>query len=66
MSEGVIMKYKERMQRKYCNGCNVNGWDTQLFCSVYMNELYCNDCLETLSDGDEMGGKLGDHKFEPI
>ena len=52
------------MQQKYCDGCNVTGWDTQLYCSVYVRELYCDNCLETLSDDD--GGKLGDHKFEPI
>ena len=57
-------KYKSKMQRKYCDGCNVTGWDTQLYCSVYVRELYCDNCLETLSDDD--GGKLGDHKFEPI
>ena len=57
-------KYKEKMKRKYCNGCNITGLDTQLYCSVYVRELYCDNCLETLSDGD--GGKLGDHKFEPI
>lgn len=58
--------FKEKMKRKYCNGCNVTGWDTQLYCSVYVRELYCDNCLETLSDGDGCGGKLGDHKFEPI
>ena len=59
-------KFEEKMKRKYCNGCNVTGWDTQLYCSVYVRELYCDNCLETLSDGDGGGGKLGDHKFEPI
>ena len=58
--------FKMKMQRKYCDGCMVTGWDTQLYCSVYVRELYCDDCLETLSDGGGGGGKLGDHKFEPI
>ena len=44
--------------------CEKNGWETELFCSVYIRGLYCNDCLETTSD--EGGGKLCDHKFEPL
>ena len=56
--------YKEKMKQKYCNGCYSNGWEKQLYCSPHIYPLYCEDCLETLSDGD--GGILGDHKFEPI
>jgi len=59
-----IQRAEERLRRKYCYGCDKNGLETQLFCSVYLSELYCEDCLEYESDGD--GGKLGDHKFEPI
>lgn len=52
------------LERKYCNYCDKTGLETQLFSSVYIRELYCNDCLETLSDGER--GKLSCHKFEPI
>ena len=57
-------KMKEKLSRKYCCICETNGWDSDLFCSVYIQGLYCNDCLETMSDGD--GGNLCDHKFEPL
>ena len=55
---------KKRMKLVYCDGCDCDGWDKQLYCSWIVRELYCDDCLETLSDG--YGNKLGDHKFEPI
>ena len=55
---------KEKLSRKYCCMCEKNGWETELFCSVYIRGLYCNDCLETTSD--EGGGKLCHHKFEPL
>ena len=57
-------KYKLKMEKKYCNCCDRNGLEVQLYCSVYIKGLYCDDCLDTLSDG--YGGKLNDHKFEPI
>ena len=57
-------KSMERLKRKYCDGCDANGWDTQLYCSVYICELYCDDCLETLTDDN--GDPLNCHKFEPI
>lgn len=53
---------KEKLSRRYCCICETNGWETELLCSVYIGGLYCNDCLETISDGG--GGKLNDHKFE--
>ena len=56
-------KLIERLSRKYCNSCNKNGWQTDLYCSVYIRGLYCEDCLKDESDGE--GGKLNDHKFEP-
>jgi hypothetical protein len=62
--EKIRHQYQERMKRKCCDGCLTNGFDTQLFHSVYINDIYCEDCLENVSDGD--GGLLGDHKFEPI
>ena len=55
---------KEKLSRRYCCICERNGWETELFCSVYIRGLYCNDCLEITSD--EGGGKLCDHKFEPL
>jgi hypothetical protein len=57
-------EHEEKLSRKYCYECGRTGLETDLFCSVYIRELYCNDCLETTSDGD--GGMLGDHKFEPL
>ena len=57
-------KYKLKMEKKYCNCCDRNGLEVQLYCSVYIKGLYCDDCLDTLSDG--YGGQLNDHKFEPI
>ena len=55
---------KERLSRKYCCICESNGYETELFRSVYIRGLYCNDCLEIESDGE--GGILSNHKFEPI
>ena len=57
-------EYQEKWSRKYCCLCDRTGLETDLFCSVYIRGLYCNDCLETMSDGD--GGVLNDHKFEPL
>ena len=57
-------KEQERMRNKYCGNCGQNGLETDLFCSVYIRGLYCNDCLDCVSD--EGGGVLSDHKFEPI
>jgi len=57
-------KSMERLKRKYCDGCNATGWDTQLYCSVYIRDLYCDDCLETMTD--DYGDPLNCHKFEPI
>ena len=53
---------EEELSRTYCCICEKNGLETELFCSIYISGLYCNDCLETTSDGD--GGNLSDHKFE--
>ena len=55
---------EEQMKRKYCCICEKNGMETDLFHSVYIRGLYCNDCLEIESDGE--GCKLSDHKFEPF
>lgn len=50
--------------RKYCSECGVNGLEAQLMCSPYILDIFCEDCIEDLSDGE--GGELSDHKFEPI
>ena len=57
-------KVQEKLSKKYCCICGKNGWETELLCSVYISGLYCDDCLDTESDGE--GGKLCDHKFEPL
>lgn len=62
--EYKMNKKRERLSRKYCCICDKTGLETDLFCSVYIRGLYCNECLETMSDGD--GGLLCHHKFEPI
>lgn len=54
----------EKLRNLYCYECNANGLDNELFRSVYFRGLYCEDCLETTSDGG--GGLLSDHKFEPL
>lgn len=41
-----LQKIKEKLTHKYCNICNVNGWEKQLFHSVYIKGLYCNNCLD--------------------
>jgi len=55
---------EEKMKRRYCSICEKNGLETDLFHSVYIRGIYCNDCLEFESDGT--GGTLSDHKFEPF
>ena len=57
-------KHQQYIERKYCYNCNETGKTTQLFCSVYVFELYCEKCLNILTDDN--GGKLKYHKFEPI
>ena len=57
-------KLKEKLSKKYCCICEKNGLETELLCSVYIRGLYCNDCIDTMSDGN--GGKLCDHKFESL
>ena len=54
----------EKMYRMYCNECGKNGTEVNLCCSPYIRGLYCDDCIETTSDGD--GDVLGCHKFESI
>jgi hypothetical protein len=54
----------EKLSSQYCNICNKNGLETELFHSVYIRGVYCNDCLDCVSDDD--GGKLCDHKFESL
>ncbi len=57
-------RLKEKLSRRYCCVCDANGLETELFCSVYIRGIYCNDCLECTSDDE--GGLLSDHKFEPL
>ena len=60
----VREKEKERMSRKHCCECGENGWNTELFHSVYISGIYCQTCLDEVSDCE--GGILNDHKFEPL
>ena len=54
----------DKLRNLYCCECYANGYDNDLYRSVYFRGLYCEDCLENTSDGD--GGFLSDHKFEPF
>jgi hypothetical protein len=61
----------EREQKKiagiksiHCRECGISSFESELFYSCYIGGRYCQDCLDTTSDGE--GGSLGDHKFEPI
>ena len=47
-----------------CSNCGVNGLDNQLYLNVFITDIYCEDCLEIVSDG--YGYPLNSHKFEPI
>ena len=54
----------ERLRNTFCDECHQNGYDVELFCSVYVRGIYCLDCLDCVSDGN--GDLLSCHKFEPI
>jgi len=62
--EEAQKKLNERKGRKYCCFCSSTGLEAELYVSPYIRGIYCEDCLETVSDGD--GGTLNDHKFEPF
>lgn len=57
-------KHYEKMNRLECRNCCSNGNETTIYASVYIRGLYCEDCLDIVSDGG--GGVLSDHKFEPM
>lgn len=57
-------RHRQRLARKECCECGANGLEAELFQSPYLDGYYCEDCLDTVSDGN--GGVLGAHKFEPI
>jgi len=54
----------QRLKRIECYNCSANALETELYHSVYIRGIYCEDCLGDVSDGD--GGVLNDHKFEPL
>ena len=55
---------REMLQNEECSNCGTNGLESQLYMSVYITNIYCEDCLEIVSDG--YGYPLNSHKFEPI
>ena len=55
---------EKRTERYHCCSCDASASDTQLYCSVYIRGLYCDDCLEIETDDD--GNPFSDHKFEPF
>lgn len=52
------------LRNKECYECGTSGLHSQLFESVYIRNIYCEDCLDIVSDGG--GYPLNCHKFEPI
>ena len=54
--------YKKHL--KECEECGSDSSETDLYMSVYIGGIYCEDCLGTMSDGE--GGTFSDHKFEPV
>ena len=52
------------MKNKYCDECGANGLEKELLVSVYIQGIYCEDCLEIVDDGN--GDTLDCHKFETI
>ena len=54
--------YKRRV--KYCDNCGASSDDAELLISPYGFGPYCEDCIETMSDGQ--GGEMSGHKFEPV
>lgn len=63
-TEKKIKLMEERSKKIYCSNCENNAMETELFCSVYYSGIYCEDCINYMSDGN--GGTLSDHKFEPL
>lgn len=57
---------RKKMAKYYCGECGITGDEADLFCSVYIRGYYCEDCLDTVSDGNGTGDVLSCHKFEPI
>lgn len=61
-------KTKQPVRKKcralaYCDNCECSSYDTELFISVYCDGIYCEPCLDEVSDGE--GDPLSAHKFEP-
>ena len=61
-AECTTSRHEKRSMDKCCDGCGASG--TLLLGNCHIHELYCEDCIEVVSDGD--GGLLSDHKFEPM
>ena len=59
-----VQQRGHKSKKKYCRECDRDGLEVELFHSIYMAGLYCEECLEITSDGE--GCNLNDHKFEPI
>jgi hypothetical protein len=64
--QSQIRKEKKlaEMKNEFCDECGANGLEKELFISVYIQGIYCDDCLEIVDDGS--GEPLSCHKFETI
>lgn len=50
-------KYEYKKRSLYCNLCDCNGYDNQLYYTPYFSGLYCEDCVDNEYEGT---------KFDPI
>jgi len=57
-------RLRKKLSSKYCCICDNNGYTTQLYKSIHVDELYCETCLK--SEDNEECGKYSDYNFEPI
>ena len=54
----------QRKKNISCDRCGETGDKCELYKSVCMREIVCENCLENDSDGE--GGSLKDHQFDPL
>jgi hypothetical protein len=55
--------YTDENHNVTCYNCGRKRWMVELFVSPHIDGIYCEDCLDIVSDGG--GDYLSAHKFEP-